>query len=45
MGVAAIIPDPRTSVNQVPDAAVSLMTGGPGDSVVSSALLGSAATL
>jgi acetyl-CoA acetyltransferase len=34
-----------TSVNQVPDAALSLMTGGPGDSVVSSALLGSAATL
>jgi acetyl-CoA acetyltransferase len=33
-----------TSVNQVPDAALSLMTGGPGDSVVSSALLGSAAT-
>ena len=36
---------PGTSVNQVPDAALSLMTGGPGDSVVSSALLGSAATL
>lgn len=34
-----------TSVNQVPGAALSLMTGGPGDSVVSSALLGSAATL
>jgi acetyl-CoA acetyltransferase len=34
-----------TSVNQVPDAALSLMTGGPGDSVVSSALLGSAQTL
>jgi acetyl-CoA acetyltransferase len=34
-----------TSVNQVPDAALSLMTGGPGDSVVSSALLGTAATL
>lgn len=34
-----------TSVNQVPDAAPSLMTGGPGDSVVSSALLGSADTL
>ena len=34
-----------TSVNQVPDADLSLITGGPGDSVVSSALLGSAATL
>ena len=34
-----------TSVNQVPGAALSLMTGGPGDSLVSSALLGSAATL
>jgi acetyl-CoA acetyltransferase len=34
-----------TSVNQVPDAALSLMTGGPGDSVVSSALFGSAETL
>ena len=34
-----------TSVNQVPGAALSLITGGPGDSVVSSALLGSAATL
>lgn len=34
-----------TSVNQVPDAALSLMTGGPGDSVVSSALLGSLETL
>ena len=34
-----------TSVNQVPGAALSLMTGGPGDSVVSSALLGSAETL
>lgn len=34
-----------TSVNQVPDAALSLMTGGPGDSVVSSALLGTAETL
>jgi acetyl-CoA acetyltransferase len=34
-----------TSVNQVPGAALSLMTGGPGDSVVSSALLGSEETL
>ena len=34
-----------TSPNQVPGAALSLMTGGPGDSVVSSALLGSADTL
>jgi acetyl-CoA acetyltransferase len=34
-----------TSTNQVPGASLSLMTGGPGDSVVSSALLGSAATL
>jgi acetyl-CoA acetyltransferase len=34
-----------TSVNQVPGASLSLMTGGPGDSVVSSALLGTAATL
>ena len=34
-----------TSVNQVPNARLSLMTGGPGDSVVSSALLGSAETL
>jgi acetyl-CoA acetyltransferase len=34
-----------TSVNQVPDAALSLMTGGPGDSVVSSALLGGGETL
>ena len=34
-----------TSTNQVPGADLSLMTGGPGDSVVSSALLGSAATL
>jgi acetyl-CoA acetyltransferase len=34
-----------TSVNQVPDAELSLMTGGPGDSIVSSALLGGAATL
>ncbi|MDQ1517630.1 MAG: hypothetical protein QOE80_3460 [Actinomycetota bacterium] len=33
-----------TSVNQVPGAQLSLMTGGPGDSVVSSALLGSGAT-
>jgi acetyl-CoA acetyltransferase len=34
-----------TSVNQVPGARLSLMTGGPGDSVVSSALLGNAETL
>jgi acetyl-CoA acetyltransferase len=34
-----------TSVNQVPGAALSLMTGGPGDPVVSTALLGSAATV
>jgi acetyl-CoA acetyltransferase len=34
-----------TSVNQVPGAALSLMTGGPGDPVVSSALLGAAETL
>jgi acetyl-CoA acetyltransferase len=34
-----------TSVNQVPDVRLSLMTGGPGDSLVSSALLGSAETL
>jgi acetyl-CoA acetyltransferase len=34
-----------TSPNQVPDAQLSLMTGGPGDTVVSSALLGSEATL
>jgi acetyl-CoA acetyltransferase len=34
-----------TSVNQVPDAALSLMTGGPGDPMVSTALLGSAATV
>ena len=34
-----------TSVNQVTDAALSLMTGGPGDSVVSSALFGSKETL
>lgn len=34
-----------TSVNQMPGAGLSLMTGGPGDSVVSSALLGNAATL
>lgn len=33
------------STNQVPDANLSLITGGPGDSVVSSALLGSEATL
>jgi acetyl-CoA acetyltransferase len=33
------------STNQVPNAGLSLMTGGPGDSVVSSALLGSEATL
>jgi acetyl-CoA acetyltransferase len=34
-----------TSANQVPEAALSLMTGGPGDPVVSTALLGSAATV
>ncbi|WP_153504695.1 thiolase C-terminal domain-containing protein [Cumulibacter manganitolerans] len=34
-----------TSVNQVPDARLSLMTGGPGDAVVSSALLGTRDTL
>jgi len=34
-----------TSVNQVPGARLSLMTGGPGDSVVSSALLGGGDTL
>jgi acetyl-CoA acetyltransferase len=34
-----------TSMNQVPDADLSLMTGGPGDQVVSSALVGTAATL
>ena len=34
-----------TSVNQVPDAKLSLMTGGPGDTVVSSALFGSEETL
>ena len=34
-----------TSFNQVPGARLSLMTGGPGDSVVSSALFGSAAAL
>ena len=34
-----------TSVNQVADAQLSLMTGGPGDSVVSSALFGSVNTL
>ena len=33
------------SPNQVPDAKLSLMTGGPMDSVVSSALFGSADTL
>ncbi|MFV0307482.1 MAG: thiolase C-terminal domain-containing protein [Desertimonas sp.] len=33
-----------TSTNQVPDAELSLMTGGPGDTVVSSLLLGSDAT-
>jgi acetyl-CoA acetyltransferase len=33
------------STNQVPDVALSLITGGPGDSVVSSALLGTEATL
>lgn len=34
-----------TSTNQVPGARLSLMTGGPGDQVVSSALLGTAETL
>jgi acetyl-CoA acetyltransferase len=34
-----------TSANQVPDTKLSLMTGGPGDAVVSSALLGTAETL
>ena len=34
-----------TSVNQVPGAGLSLMTGGPGDPVVSTALLGTEATL
>jgi acetyl-CoA acetyltransferase len=34
-----------TSANQVPDAALSLMTGGPGDPLVSTALLGAEATL
>ena len=34
-----------TSPNQVRGAALSLMTGGPGDPVVSTALLGSADTL
>jgi acetyl-CoA acetyltransferase len=34
-----------TSTNQVPDVDLSLMTGGPGDQVVSSALVGSAAAL
>lgn len=34
-----------TSTNQVPGARLSLMTGGPGDSVVSSALLGGHETL
>lgn len=34
-----------TSVNQVPGAKLSLMTGGPGDTVVSSALFGSIDTL
>jgi acetyl-CoA acetyltransferase len=34
-----------TSPNQVPNANLSLMTGGPGDMVVSSALFGSEATL
>ena len=33
------------SPNQVPDARLSLMTGGPGDTAVSSALLGSEDTL
>ena len=34
-----------TSANQVPDAELSLMTGGPGDPLVSTALLGAEATL
>jgi acetyl-CoA acetyltransferase len=34
-----------TSTNQVRDCSLSLMTGGPGDAVVSSALLGTAETL
>lgn len=34
-----------TSPNQVPGAVVSLMTGGPAEPVVSTALLGSADTL
>lgn len=34
-----------TSTNQVPDARLSLMAGGPGDSVTSTALFGSAETL
>jgi acetyl-CoA acetyltransferase len=34
-----------TSTNQVPDASLSVMTGGPGDHIVSSAVLGSASTL
>ncbi|MUL82327.1 transporter [Mycobacterium sp. CBMA247] len=34
-----------TSTNQVPQAELSLMTGGPGDHVVSTALLGSSSTL
>jgi hypothetical protein len=34
-----------TSVNQVPGAKLSLMTGGPGDTVVSSALFGAQETL
>lgn len=34
-----------TSTNQVPGANLSLMTGGPGDPVVSTALLGTAATV
>jgi hypothetical protein len=34
-----------TSTNQVPGARLSLMTGGPGDTVVSSALFASGDTL
>jgi hypothetical protein len=33
------------STNQVPDAQLSLMTGGPGDTMSSTALLGTADTL
>jgi hypothetical protein len=34
-----------TSTNQVPNARLSLMTGGPADMVVSTALLGTSETL